>query len=51
MSPELAQAALTFLMRADLKGGEADAFMQVCAAIRQLGMQAAQARSEPAEKS
>lgn len=33
MPPELIRAALTFLQRVDIKGGEALAMVQVCSAL------------------
>ena len=36
MTPELAKAALVFLSRADMKGAEVDAFMQICRALHEL---------------
>jgi hypothetical protein len=41
MTPELAQAALTFLMRTDIKGAEAETFLRVCMAIKAIGEEAA----------
>jgi hypothetical protein len=41
MTKELAQAALQFLARVDLKGAEAPALMQVCAALQAI-LQAAE---------
>ena len=36
MTPELARAALAFLTRCDLKGGEAPMFMAVATALDQI---------------
>lgn len=52
MPPELIRAALVFLQRVDIKGGEAMAMVQVCQALEAMARQdAMRQQALPAQRS